>query len=170
MRQQTTLHKVAHKTLSAFLTACLIVGLAPAIALGDTAVNVKVEAPAQVNETVAVDSASATDASGTESTSGEVPESTAKTQEQVTSDVAFNPDTTPKPSQITTVVPLGTTPDNQTETLLHDGLTYLVDRESESATLTGWYGNAPTGDLSVPSEIADGKNVFRVEFAGGGTF
>ncbi|MEG0323615.1 MAG: hypothetical protein RR619_06420, partial [Raoultibacter sp.] len=56
-------------------------------------------------------------------------------------------------------VALGTTPDMQTETLLVDGLTYLVDRESKSATLTGWYGNAPAGDLSVPSQVSDGANV-----------
>ncbi|MEG0757756.1 MAG: hypothetical protein RR505_05055, partial [Raoultibacter sp.] len=162
MRQQTTLQEVTCKALSVFLTACLIVGLAPAVALGDTSVNVKVEAPAQVSETVVLDSGA--EAKAPDSTDADVsvskdvvgPESA---PDQINSAVPLSPDATPKPSQITTDVALGTTPDMQTETLLVDGLTYLVDRESKSATLTGWYGNAPAGDLSVPSQVSDGANV-----------
>ncbi|MEG0322463.1 MAG: hypothetical protein RR619_00585 [Raoultibacter sp.] len=172
MVHQNHLYKTLSKTLSVFVAVCLVLGLAPTIALGDTAVNVKMEAPTQVNETVVLDSGAeakaldSIDADASESKEVVSPESA---PDQINSAVPLSPDTTPKPSQITTDVALGTTPDTQTETLLQDGLSYLVDRESQSATLTGWYGNAPAGDLSVPSQVSDGKVIFRVEIAGGGS-
>ncbi|MEG0375980.1 MAG: hypothetical protein RR672_10125 [Raoultibacter sp.] len=165
------LYKTLFRTLSVFVALCLVLGLAPAIALGDTAVNVKVEAPAQVNKTIELDSedkASAPDIADSSASSDAInPEAT---PDQIKSEVTLSSDATPKPSQITTDVTLGTTPDTQAEALLQDGLIYLVDHELQTATLTGWYGNAPTGDLSVPSQVTDGKTIFKVQFAGGGTF
>ncbi|MEG0758344.1 MAG: hypothetical protein RR505_08035, partial [Raoultibacter sp.] len=139
MVHQNHLYKTLSRTLSVFVAVCLVLGLAPAIALGDTAVNVKVEAPAQVNKTIELDSedkASTPDIADSSTSSDAVnPEST---PDQIKSEVALSSDATPKPSQITTDVTLSTTPDTQTETLLVDGLTYLVDHTSLSATLTGW--------------------------------
>ncbi|MEG0759125.1 MAG: hypothetical protein RR505_12010 [Raoultibacter sp.] len=155
------------RALRVLLSVCLVVGLAPALALADTTVGVKTEIPSQVNETVAI---SPDVQDGVELVDGEVPVGTQVEQELLKPEATPSADAQTKPTQITTDVVLGATSDTQTETLLVDGLTYLVNYASESATLTGWYGNAPTGNLSIPSEIADGKNTFKVQFAGGGTF
>ncbi|MEG0374383.1 MAG: hypothetical protein RR547_12380 [Raoultibacter sp.] len=159
-----TYQNTIQTTLCLLLTVALVLGLAPAIAHADTTVGVKVEAPVRVNETVAL----VTEDTKTDVVSEEAPKPSLG--EQINSEVAVAPETAPKPSQITTDVTLVTTSDTQTETLLVDGLIYLVDHTSQSATLTGWYSKAPTGDLSIPSEITDGKNTFKVQFAGGGTF
>ncbi|MEG0376384.1 MAG: hypothetical protein RR672_12195, partial [Raoultibacter sp.] len=167
MVQQNHLYTSLSKMLSVLVALCLVLGLAPAIALGDSTVNVKIEAPAQVNETVELGSgaeAKAPDNADVDASVSKEAVSPEPAPDQINSVVPLSPDATSKPSQITTDVALGTTPDTQTETLLVDGLTYLVDRESQSATLTGWYGNAPTGALSIPSEITDGKNTFKVQF------
>ncbi|MEG0376394.1 MAG: hypothetical protein RR672_12245 [Raoultibacter sp.] len=173
MVQQNHLYTSLSKMLSVLVALCLVLGLAPAIALGDTSVNVKVEAPAQVNETIVLDSGAEAKTSDSADMDVSVSKDVVSPEfapDQINSAVPLSPDTTTKSSQITIDVTLGTTPDTQTETLLVDGLTYLVDRESQSATLTGWYGNAPAGDLSVPSQVTDGKTIFKVEFAGRGTF
>ncbi|MEG0376723.1 MAG: hypothetical protein RR672_13905 [Raoultibacter sp.] len=166
MGRHTNTHMSISRALRVLLSVCLAVGLAPMIALADTTVGVKTEAFSQVNETVVINP---DDQDGVEVASGEVTADEQVKQEPINTEVALDL-ATPKSSQITTDVTLGTTPDTRTETLLVDGLTYLVDYSSLSATLTGWYGNVPTGDLSIPSEITDGKNTFKVQFAGGGTF
>lgn len=176
MGRQQTLQNIAYTFVRGLLTACLVMGLAPAVAQGDTPLEVKVEKPAQVNKSVPLSSDG-----DAENEFLKDADSAVKTQEEVRTGAdeeqgAFgriNSDVTggsgapsSKPSQITTDVTLGTSSD-QTETLLVDGLTYLVDHKTESATLTGWYGNAPAGDISVPSQVSDGKVVFRVQIGGG---
>lgn len=182
MGQPSITKNVATGALKALLSICLIAGLAPAIALADTVVGVKVDAPAQVNEMVSLDDGvadgnAASDLSGghkAEGTDSEAPKDATGAvpdPDQINSEVALGAETAAsKPTQITTDVAVGTSSSIQAETLLVDGLTYLIDPESKTATLTGWYGEAPKGDLSIPSQVTDGKIVFKVENAGGGRF
>lgn len=181
MERLSTIQSITNRALRIFLVTCLIAGLMPAIALADTTVGVQVEAPAQVNETVSLDDdvadGNATDdldgGHKTEGADSEAPEDVTgvvPAPEQINSEVALGAETGSKPAQITTDVAVGAPSSTQAETLLVDGLTYLIDPEAKTATLTGWYGNAPTGDLSIPSQVTDGKIVFKVEFAGGGRF
>ncbi|MEG0324812.1 MAG: hypothetical protein RR619_12505, partial [Raoultibacter sp.] len=137
MKRTHLTQNVLSSALHMLLAVALVLGLAPAMANADTTVGVKVEAPAQVNKVVELgsdDGALAPD--NVDSSLSEVvsPESA---PDQINSAVPLDPDTTPKPSQITSDVTLSTTPDTQTEALLVDGLTYLVDHTSLSATLTG---------------------------------
>jgi len=67
------------------------------------------------------------------------------------------------PIQITTEVVLGT---DTTETILTDGLTFEVNREAGTAALVGWYGNSPAGDLSIPTQVCDGVDTYRVTSLG----
>ncbi|MEG0758174.1 MAG: hypothetical protein RR505_07175, partial [Raoultibacter sp.] len=148
MGRQHTLQNITHLFVRVLLAVCLVMGLAPVVAQADTPLEVKVEAPAQVNKTVELES----DDGGVEvadDASADVSGDAASTQSapgQVSSEVVLEShDLASKSSQITTDVTLVANPDTQTETMLVDGLTYLVDRELQSAPLTGWYGNAPAG-------------------------
>lgn len=171
-RLGTTLNS-ARRVLALTISVCLVLSLMPSVAFADTRVSVKADQPEQVNKTVAIESNPTEEQSpqDSESTKTEAPKGDANEQEPIhTNDVPKVDSPASKHSQITTDVVVGVSTDTQAETLLVDGLTYLVDHASESATLTGWYGSAPTGDLSVPAQVSDGNVIFRVENAGGGTF
>ena len=43
-----------------------------------------------------------------------------------------------------------------------DGFVYSVNPDGASVALVGWYGDAPTGDVSVPARIAVGETSFAV--------
>ncbi|MEG0759502.1 MAG: leucine-rich repeat protein, partial [Raoultibacter sp.] len=143
------------------LAASLVLGLAPAIANADTTVGVKVEAPAQVNETVAIGSSEKT-SDNTETTDRTTSETTptntsdSRTTEQSVASVS---------DQIVVDVPL-TPSDAIAETLLLDGLTFELNNDAKTATLTGWYGDAPKGDLSIPSQVKHGSSTYRVTSVG----
>ncbi|MEG0376770.1 MAG: hypothetical protein RR672_14145, partial [Raoultibacter sp.] len=126
MKVQKTYYNLSSKALAVLVSVCLVVGLAPGITFADTTVGAKTEATAQVNETVAI---SDDVRDGVEVASGEALVGTQDNQDPINTGVVTNL-ATPKPSQITTDVVLRTTPDAATETLLVDGLTYLVDHTS----------------------------------------
>ncbi|MEG0375954.1 MAG: hypothetical protein RR672_09985, partial [Raoultibacter sp.] len=67
--------------------------------------------------------------------------------------------------QIVVDVPL-TPSDAIAETLLLDGLTFELNNDAKTATLTGWYGDAPKGDLSIPSQVKHGSSTYRVTSVG----
>ncbi|WP_180326694.1 hypothetical protein [Raoultibacter phocaeensis] len=55
-------------------------------------------------------------------------------------------------------------------TLVFDGLEYELNQDGETVTLVGFHGDAPRGDLVIPSRIKSGEDeysVTRVEFRGG---
>ncbi|MEG0323080.1 MAG: hypothetical protein RR619_03715 [Raoultibacter sp.] len=149
MQRQRSIKAVSNYTFKMLLAVCLVVSLAPSIALADTTVGVSVEQSAPINETVSLD----------------------KGSESATDPSTPNTDTSgdPTPTQITTEVSLGT-PDATSDTLLTDGLTYQLNHTTTTATLTGYYGKAPEGDLVIPSTVTDGKTTYTLKFAGGGTF
>ncbi|MEG0376174.1 MAG: hypothetical protein RR672_11125, partial [Raoultibacter sp.] len=65
MQRQRSIKAVSNYTFKMLLAVCLVVSLAPSIALADTTVGVSVEQSAPINETVSLDkgSESATDPS-----------------------------------------------------------------------------------------------------------
>ncbi|MEG0758631.1 MAG: hypothetical protein RR505_09495, partial [Raoultibacter sp.] len=136
MQSECNINTITTSMLKVFVATCLVVGLTPSVALADTTVGVSVEQPAPINETVSLGQAS----------------------ESATDPSAPNTDTSadPAPTQITTEVSLGT-PDATSDTLLTDGLTYQLNHTTTTATLTGYYGKAPEGDLVIPSTVTDGK-------------
>lgn len=146
------------KALKVLVATCVVATLTPTAALADTALGVKIEAPQQVNETVALTS---------QTSQATVPESGDTTTEEQAPESADATGQMPQ-NQITTQVDIKTTDDTTSETLLLDGLTYALNQETKTATLTGWYGSAPKGNLSLPSTVSDGKFVFTLQRIGGG--
>ncbi|MFW4356391.1 hypothetical protein [Gordonibacter sp. KGMB07426] len=47
-------------------------------------------------------------------------------------------------------------------TIVVDGLTYEVNPDGASVALVGWHGTAPTGDLSIPSQVTSGADTYTV--------
>lgn len=143
----------SHSALRILLAVSLVLGLAPAVAMADTTVGVKVEAPVQVSETVAIASeeevADSNEPSTLDLVSQEAPvSSTASDKTHIAAEVPLAPSTA------------------TTETLLLDGLTFELDNTAKTATLTGWYSEAPKGDLSIPSQVNHGTNSYTVTSIG----
>ena len=43
-----------------------------------------------------------------------------------------------------------------------DGFSYSVNADGETVSLSGWYGTAPDGSVSIPSEVRSGNDSFAV--------
>lgn len=141
------------------LSIGLVGSLTPALALADTTVGVKVEKPVQVNETVVVGNNAKLEGSPVQN-DALIPgaqESVSLIPQQSTT------------TQLTAAVAIDSA-NKATETLLTDGLTYELNREDNTATLIGWYGDAPKGDIFIPSQVLDSENIFSVHKIGGGPY
>ena len=180
MTQRINLQSTLSKALCVFVVACLVVSLSPVVAQADTTVGVRIEAPAQINETVAIGSAGAEDGEAGAGAGGEAnkvaggeaadapgvsgDEASAEVK-HINNEVALDPPTSAKPSHIAADVPLGT-PGATSETLLVDNLTYTLDHKSASAALVGFSGNLTTKDVVVPAQVSDGTTTYTVTSIG----
>lgn len=162
MQRQSTSQSILTRAVKLLLSVTLIVGLAPSIALASTTVGVQVVAPTHINETVALEQGSE-DAQTPVATQ---PEATDTTPEVAPASASASNDNS---TQITSEVAVGT-PDATSNTLLVDGLTYQLNHTTNEATLTGYYGNTPEGDIIIPSTVTDGKTTYTLKIAGGGRF
>lgn len=158
MGRTAVIQSKAKVALCVLVSVCMAAGLFPAIALADTTLHVQVEKPAQVNEVVPVGE-KAIEKSGTDEVAVD-PD--AATQEDPV--VGSRASETQAPTHITTDVVIGT--DTASVTVLVSGLTYEVNQANATATLTGWYGKAPAGDLTIPAQVKNESSVYDVTSIG----
>ncbi|MEG0375621.1 MAG: hypothetical protein RR505_01820 [Raoultibacter sp.] len=147
-------------TLHVLVSACLLIALVPGMAFADTAVKVSTEKPTQVSEvvtlgnTIDTNGASAVDAGVATARGTEV----AKNENLLSKADAES-------HRVTADVPLSAQP-SVSQTLLFDGLTYQLDHVKQTATLVGWHGEAPKGELAIPSQVNDGSIIYTVAAVG----
>lgn len=150
---------VCRSALSVLVSVSLIIGLVPGFAQADTSIEVKAEGQEQVNETVVIEVQGEELDSGTISDErGSAADRQKPTQDEIVEEL--------KPTQIAAVATVES--DKQSgNTLLLDGLIYDLNTQNYTAVLTGWYGEAPKDDLSIPTTVSDGKALYTLKALGG---
>lgn len=175
MEWRVVMERIAAKALRIFLPLCLVTGLVPAVALADTAVSVSASKSSQITKEVKLDEhLGSTDVVelAEQSLSGvaSAPETEGESKSEAKQNDKVEVSNLEQPSQVTAEVALAKPEGAQRETVLTDGLIYDLDKSDLTATLTGWYGTAPKGDLSLPSEVVSNGKHYILNSLGGGSF
>lgn len=167
MGWRIVMERIISKALQGFLSLCLIAGLAPAIALADTTVSVGTEKTPQIVQDVKLEGLSEEGTTDAATIPEAVNEATSEMQSE---DKASVPNKNKQPSQVTAEIALATPDTMQLETVLTDGLIYSLNNENLTASLTGWYGKAPAGDLVLSPEVVSSGKHYTLDSLGGGSF
>ncbi|MEG0759745.1 MAG: hypothetical protein RR505_15140, partial [Raoultibacter sp.] len=179
MGRRIVMEKCISNVLKGLLSVCLIAGLAPAVALADTAVSVDSERAPQIVQAVKLDerpagtSARENELRTTSGMSGAPEAASESAPEARLDDTAISAEQvslTKQPQQVTAEIALITPDSPQIETVLADGLMYTLNNKDLTATLTGWYGAAPAGDIVLSPKIVNNGKQFTLKSLGGGSF
>ncbi|MEG0323653.1 MAG: hypothetical protein RR547_01055 [Raoultibacter sp.] len=141
--------------LAIILSACLTLFALPMASLADTSVsknstqNPNGDAQPRVSQDVAL-----VEAPDGKSSNTDAPEATVSADDSATQ-------AQPTPQQTTAEVSVDGDGALH-KTVLVDGLEYRVNTETATASLVGWYGEAPSGDLVIPSQVFDDITSYSV--------